>query len=136
MLQDRKSNLAGGQAMMSSFDDEFRPAPPPSAARVGADLRGARERLGWTLPAIAAHLRIRLPFLEAIEEGRTADLPGNAYAIGFLRTYAQAVGLDQDEIARRFRAEAAEANRKPELKFPAPVPSAACPPGRWCWSAD
>ncbi len=115
--------------MMSSYDDEFRAASAPSAARVGADLRAARERIGWTLPAIAAHLRIRLPFIEAIEEGRTGDLPGNAYAIGFLRTYAQALGLDPDEIARRFRAEAAEANRKTELNFPAPVPDRGIPAG-------
>ena len=51
--------------------------------RAGAELAAARERLGWTLPDIAAHLRIRLPYLEAIEDGRIADLPGNAYAVGF-----------------------------------------------------
>ena len=99
----------------------------PPAARLGADLRDARERLGWTLPAIAAHLRIRLPFLEAIEQGRTHDLPGNAYAIGFVRTYAQALGLDMDAVARRFRAEAGEVNRKTELDFPAPVPDRGVP---------
>jgi cytoskeleton protein RodZ len=114
---------------MSSYEDEIRGGTAPSAARVGADLRAARERLGWTLPAIAGHLRIRLAFLEAIEDGRTADLPGNAYAVGFLRTYAQALGLDPDEIARRFRAEAAEANRKTELNFPAPVPERGVPAG-------
>jgi cytoskeleton protein RodZ len=129
VLQDRKSNLAEGRTMMSSYDDEFRGGAEPSAARVGADLRGARERLGWTLPAIAGHLRIRLPFLQAIEDGRTDLLPGNAYAIGFLRTYAQALGLDPDEVARRFRAEAAEANRKTELNFPAPVPERGVPAG-------
>ena len=115
--------------MMSSYDDEFRGGTLPSAARVGADLKAARERLGWTLPAIATHLRIRLPFLQAIEDGRIDLLPGNAYAIGFLRTYAQSLGLDPDEVARRFRAEAAEANRKTELNFPAPVPERGIPAG-------
>ena len=100
-----------------------------TAARVGADLRAARERLGWTLPAIAAHLRIRLPYLEAIEDGRIADLPGNAYAVGFVRTYANSLGLAPDEIARRFRAEAADINRKTELTFPAPVPERGVPAG-------
>ncbi len=129
VLQDRKSNLAEGRTMMSSFEDEFRAGAGPSAARVGAELKAARERLGWTLPAIAAHLRIRLPFLQAIEDGRIDALPGNAYAIGFLRTYAQALGLDPDEVARRVRAEAAEANRKTELNFPAPVPERGVPAG-------
>jgi cytoskeleton protein RodZ len=129
VLQDRKSNLAEGRAMMSSYDDEFRAGEAPSAARVGADLRAARERLGWTLPDIAGHLRIRLPFLQAIEDGRIDLLPGNAYAIGFVRTYGQALGLDPDEVARRFRAEAAETNRKTELNFPAPVPERGVPAG-------
>ncbi len=104
-------------------------AGPASAAQVGADLRAARERLGWSVAAIAAHLRIRRPYLEALEAGRTADLPGIAYAVGFLRTYAQALGLDPDEMTRRFRAEAAEANRKTELNFPAPVPDRGIPAG-------
>jgi cytoskeleton protein RodZ len=123
------SNLAEGRFMVSARGDgnwgegtDGLPAP-----RLGADLRAARERLGWTLPAIAAHLRIRLPFLEAIEQGRTDDLPGNAYAVGFIRTYAQALGLDVDEVARRFRAEAGEVSRKTELDFPAPVPERGVP---------
>ena len=45
--------------------------------RAGAELAAARERLGWTLPDIAAHLRIRLPFLIAIEQGRLDQLPGS-----------------------------------------------------------
>jgi cytoskeleton protein RodZ len=102
---------------------------PRRSAGVGGDLRLARERLGWTLPSVAAQLRIRLPFLEAIEEGRLGDLPGNAYAVGFLRTYAGAVGLDPDEVSRRFRAEAADVNRKTELSFPAPVPERGVPAG-------
>lgn len=123
VLQDRKSILANERAMMSSAE----PAAP--AARVGADLRLARERLEWTLPVLAAHLRIRLVYLEALEDGRIADLPGVAYAVGFLRTYAQVLGLDPDEISRRFRAEAAEANRKTVLNFPAPVPERGMPAG-------
>jgi cytoskeleton protein RodZ len=135
MLLNRRKTLVEGRNLMSSgeapFDDE--PGMPrPDArlgARVGADLRAARERVGWTLPAVSAHLRIRLPFLEAIEEGRIGDLPGNAYAVGFVRTYAQSLGLDPDEIGRRFRAEAAGVNRKTELQFPAPVPERGVPAG-------
>lgn len=132
VLQDRGSNLAEGLTQMSpaasgghaDFADNLR-----RSGGVGGDLRLARERLGWTLPSVAAQLRIRLPFLEAIEDGRLGDLPGNAYAVGFLRTYAGAVGLDPDEISRRFRAEAADVNRKTELSFPAPVPERGVPAG-------
>jgi cytoskeleton protein RodZ len=122
VLQDRKSRLMQVRSMMSSVVGG-------TATRAGADIREARERLGWDLPAVAAHLRIRLAYLEAIEDGRIDDLPGNAYAIGFLRTYAQALGLDPDEVVRRFREEASQVNRRTELDFPAPVPERGIPAG-------
>ncbi|MDP9096008.1 MAG: DUF4115 domain-containing protein, partial [Pseudomonadota bacterium] len=112
--------------MMSAAESE--PAVT-GASRVGAELRAERLRLGWTLEEVANGLRIRLPFLEAIEEGRIGDLPGSAYAVGFVRTYANSLGLDPDEVARRFRAEAHEVNRKTELAFPAPVPERGMPAG-------
>ncbi len=124
MLQDRKSRLAEVRSMMSSVE-----GGNGVATRIGADMRSARERLGWDLPEIAAHLRIRLPYLEAIEDGRIADLPGNAYAVGFLRAYAQALGLDPDEVARRFREEASHINQKTALDFPAPMPERGVPAG-------
>src|SRR6185312_1711175 len=77
----------------------------------------------------AAALRIRPYYLEALEDGRVDELPGNAYALGFLRTYASALGLDANEIARRFKNEAALVNRRPELQFPVPVPERGVPAG-------
>ena len=111
--------------MMSYVDH----TPPLGAARVGAELRAARERLAWSLPDLAQNLRIRAPYLQAIEEGRVADLPGNAYAVGFVRAYAATLGLDPDEVSRRFRAEAQGVDRKTELTFPAPVPDRGMPAG-------
>ena len=104
-------------------------APALGAFRVGAELRAARLRLGWGLPEVADALRIRLSYLEGIEAGRLADLPGNAYALGYLRTYAKALGLDPGEVARRFRAEAQDVDRRPDLTFPAPVPQRGVPAG-------
>ncbi|HET8996412.1 MAG TPA: RodZ domain-containing protein [Acetobacteraceae bacterium] len=102
---------------------------PPLAARAGADLRAARERLGWDLSEIAAGLRIRQPHLEALEEGRIDLLPAHAYALGFLRTYAASLGLDPEEIVRRFKAEAGRVNTRTELAFPAPMPERGIPAG-------
>ena len=127
MLQDRKPKFQEASELMSAADDPA--APAIGASRVGAELRAARQRLGWSLPDVAATMRIRLPYLEAIEEGRLADLPGNAYAMGFLRSYATFLGLDATEVVRRFRAEAQEVNRKPDLQFPAPVPERGVPAG-------
>ncbi len=102
---------------------------PTGAARIGADLRGVRERLGWRLTDVAAGLRIRLPYLEAIERGELSALPGAAYQTGFVRIYAQALGLDPDEILRRFRAEGMGVATKAELSFLSPVPDRAVPTG-------
>nr|WP_294505094.1 helix-turn-helix domain-containing protein [uncultured Rhodopila sp.] len=104
-------------------------AEPPVAVRAGADLREARERLGWSLEEVAASLRIRLPHLEALEDGRISQLPGNAYAVAFMRTYARALGLDDEEVVRRFKAEAAEVGRRTELVFPIPMPQRGLPAG-------
>lgn len=111
--------------MMSAADN----GADGGASRVGAELRAARLRLGWSLEEVAQGLRIRLPFLEAIEEGRIGDLPGAAYAVGFVRTYATSLGLEADDVSRRFRAESQEINRKTELSFPAPVPERGVPAG-------
>jgi cytoskeleton protein RodZ len=99
------------------------------APRAGSDLRAARERLGWALPDVAAMLRIRPSFLESLEAGRLTQLPGNVYALGFLRSYATSLGLDPEEVARRFRDEAGEIPRHSELVFPAPVPDRGLPAG-------
>ena len=123
MLHDPE-RLKEAPAPMSMAGNE-----PYVPSRVGGDLRAARERLGWSLPDVANTLRIRQPYLEAIEEGRLSELPGNAYAVGFVRTYATALGLDPAEISRRFRTEAQEVNRKTELAFPAPVPERGVPVG-------
>ncbi|WP_158639247.1 helix-turn-helix domain-containing protein [Elioraea rosea] len=104
------------------------PAASPSA--VGGLLRAARQRHGLSVQDVAVALRIRRPYLDAIEDGRVSALPAPAYAIGFVKTYAAALGLDQEEIARRWRDETGNAAaRRPELSFPAPVPERGIPAG-------
>jgi cytoskeleton protein RodZ len=70
-----------------------------------------------------------LEYLQALEAGHIGALPSNAHALGFLRTYATALGLDPDDTARRFKAEAAAVNEKTELDFPVPVPQRGVPAG-------
>lgn len=79
--------------------------PDASDDRAGADLRIARERRGEDMRAIAMSLRIRREQLEALEESRYDDLPGRAYAVGFVRSYAEYLGLDSAHIVDRYKAE-------------------------------
>jgi cytoskeleton protein RodZ len=115
------------------MDRDFLGAAPggaeESGSRIGSELRSARERLGWEIDAVAVSLRLKPAYIRAIEQGDIRTLPGTAYAVGFVRTYAQALGLDSNEAIRRFRAEREEVNRQTELDFPAPVPTRGVPAG-------
>jgi len=116
-----------GQTILA--DDEAA-RTPGAAASSGGLLRATRLRYGLSIADVAAELRIRREYLEAIETGRTDRLPAPAYTLGYVRSYAAALGLDQDEIARRFRAETGLARAgKPDLTFPAPVPERGVPHG-------
>src|SRR5438132_6331438 len=61
---------------------------------LGASLRDARRKRGLELDAVQRATRIRRRYLEAIENERFDLLPGDAYARGFLREYAEFLGLD------------------------------------------
>ncbi len=86
---------------------------------VGELMRLTRERLGHELQSVANQLRIRPSYLEAIEDGRFRDLPGTTYAVGFVRSYADYLGLDGADIVRRFREEAARIHGQTKLVLPA-----------------
>ena len=123
----RRRRAGHGQA--GGAGDADRGGPLTEAGRVGADLRAARMRLGLAVPDVAARLRIRQSFLEAVEDGRLEDLPGPVYAVGFARAYAVMLGLDAAGVVRRFRPEPDQAVQKAELDFPAPVPERGVPAG-------
>lgn len=94
---------------------------PSDQPSVGTVLRARREELGWRLEDVAEWLRIRPKLLAALEADDLSKLPGVAYAVGFLRTYAHAMQLDADALVERFRRDTRGAvTRKPELVFPQP----------------
>src|SRR5258706_752528 len=74
---------------------------------VGQDLRKARQRKGEDLAQISSVLKIRKDYLDALEESKFDAIPGRAYIIGFVRTYAQYLGLDPNECINRIKREIA-----------------------------
>jgi flagellar biosynthesis protein FlhG len=80
------------------------PESPAATATVtpltGAALRAERLRLGQALEAIAARTKIRLAYLQAIEEERFDLLPPPVFLRGFVREFAACLGLPADETAR------------------------------------
>ena len=104
-------------------------APAPASA-VATTLRNTRMASGRNIREVADLLRIRRAYLRAIEEGRFADLPGPAYAVGFVRSFADHLGLDAEEIVNRFKEEVAEASdldKRTDLTFPEPVSEGRAP---------
>jgi cytoskeletal protein RodZ len=73
---------------------------------IGASLREARTRRGLSREDVQKAIRIRDRYLAALEDENWELLPGEAYTKGFLRTYAEFLGLDGalyvDEFNRRF----------------------------------
>lgn len=84
---------------------------------VGQDLRAARLRRGDDLATVSKTLKIRKDHLEALEEDRLDALPGRTYAVGFVRSYADYLGLERVEFVERFKSEIA--GREEEAATPA-----------------
>lgn len=70
---------------------------------LGNLLKRARIDQGITLDQLQETTKIRKTYLEAIEEGNYKILPGNFYVRAFIKSYAEAVGLDQEEVLRLYR---------------------------------
>lgn len=87
---------------------------------VGATLRDHRLRKGMDLTAVGEALHIRKTYLSLIEEGRYEDLPGPTYAAGFVRAYAEYLGLDATEALRQFKLETLGRKIGGDLHFPVP----------------
>ena len=93
-------------------------------------MRQIREEQGLDLRQVAEMLHIRFPYLQAIENSSIGDLPGPVYALGFVKAYAEHLGLDSEPLVERFKVEQRGLSSKTELVFPSPlsegkVPSAA-----------
>jgi hypothetical protein len=61
---------------------------------IGSSLREARTRQGLELPELESRTKIRAKYLRALEADQFDVLPGHSYVKGFLRTYADSLGLD------------------------------------------
>jgi cytoskeleton protein RodZ len=98
--------------------------PAPS---VGERLRRARTVKRLELADLARDTRIPHRHLAAIEADSHESLPALTYTIGFVRTFARAVGLPEDEIAAQFKAETTKTAHVPQTMPLEPVDEARLP---------
>ncbi|WP_010649207.1 helix-turn-helix domain-containing protein [Oceanobacillus massiliensis] len=72
---------------------------------VGAKLKEARLASGLSLDSLQETTKIQKRYLLAIEEGNLHILPGKFYARAFIKEYANAVGLDSNELLEEYKEE-------------------------------
>lgn len=97
-------------------------------SQLGARFREAREAHGMSLSEAAASTRILPRYLQALEDGNFEQLPGDVYARGFIRNYAQFLDVPPDELMLLYRRERGTPTDKIQV-----VPAAIPPRTRSCF---
>jgi DnaJ-class molecular chaperone len=78
----------------------------------GKTLKQVRERMGIELDAISKETRISIKILESIEEEVFEKLPALVYLKGFLKNYAQSLGLDPRKVIEEYLHSLEESKKK------------------------
>jgi cytoskeletal protein RodZ len=73
-------------------------AEPAKVSGLGALLRNERENRGLSHEQLSQITRLRKHFLEALENEDWHNLPPSVFVKGFIRSYAKALGLDEDKL--------------------------------------
>ncbi|MBQ6297705.1 MAG: helix-turn-helix domain-containing protein [Selenomonadaceae bacterium] len=83
---------------------------------VGYTLRQERERQNLSISDIEQGTSIRALYIEAIENGEYDKLPGTVYTKGFIKNYANFLGMDADAAAKEFANDIAELSAEAEAE--------------------
>lgn len=105
-----------------AYDTEYHTDIP-----VGEILRRARMHYGLSLDDVEASLRIRSALLGALEQSDVSGLPGKAYAIGFVRSYSEFLGLDGDQMVKLYKRQSGGGAERPTLALPVPASESKMP---------
>ncbi len=113
------------------MEDEFGSEAQATPRRhAGTMLAEARQAAKLELAEVSARTRIPQRHLAAIEAGDYGRLPSRTYAVGFSRTYARTLGLDERAVTEQVRLDLAEGDPQSPLRpdrfepgDPARVPS-------------
>lgn len=119
LIEQRFDHKSRGASMAIGSDMEMAVTPELKGfdsydLKLGDELRGERASRGKTLLDVQRDLRIRADYIDAIENADASAFPFSGFAAGYVRSYARYLGLDADDVYRRFCAESgfegAEAN--------------------------
>ncbi len=99
-MQDLEENTVQEEqteekAMIDTFEETLK--------AVGSEIMFVRRAGGLSIKDVAARLRLQAEYLEAIEKGNLEKLPAPVYILGYVRSYANTLGMPSDAICRRLR---------------------------------
>jgi len=106
-----------------AYSEQFQPLS------IGERLQQAREAKGLRLEDVASQTRIPIRHLQHIEREEWDALPAATYCVGFVRSYANTVGLDGAELGRELRERlGGTRSRAPAAEYYRPADPARVPP--------
>jgi cytoskeleton protein RodZ len=124
--------LVDGAPSSAPDDTELR------SQSVGEQLKAAREAQGLSLAEVATRTRVPMRHLDAIERSEFGALPGATYTVGFAKSYAKVMDLDDVQLAADLREELSQGGFQGVVaRMPAyePADPARVPPRWLAWSA-
>ncbi len=86
-------------------------------ATLGAHLRKERELRGIELDEVSRVTRVRLAYLQHLEDDRLVELPADVYTRGYIRAYARFLGVDGERCIEQYRKQSPECSAAPVATF-------------------
>ncbi len=83
-----------------------------SLATIGQKLKSAREAQGLTLAQVYERTKIPLNHLNSVEQGDSEELPEPVFIFGFIKRYAECIGLDGQVLADEYKSYVDQASGK------------------------
>ncbi len=111
--KDNKIDKSVSEAINDAFDS----VEPSTVGKLCLD---ARLNKGLTQEQAGNLLKVRVKIIKDFENGEHVDLPGLAYKIGFVRSYARLLDLDGDLLVKEFKESLELGSYKEEYKFLSP----------------
>ena len=111
--KDKKIDKSVSDAINEAFDQV-------EVSSVGKLCLDARLKKGLTQEQAGTLLKVRVKIIKDFEDGEHIDLPGLAYKVGFVRSYARLLDLDGDLLVKEFKESLELTSYKEEYKFLTP----------------
>ena len=111
--KDKKIDKSVSDAINEAFDQV-------ELSSVGKLCLDARLKKGLTQEQAGSLLKVRVKIIKDFEDGEHIDLPGLAYKVGFVRSYARLLDLDGDLLVKEFKESLELTSFKEEYKFLTP----------------